>query len=114
METILLRAPGALYQQLDDGRIRNLYTVKVLNKTARDMQIEFKIENLPGEVRIMGAPEFQVRKDNLAQTSLLIEMEKSALTAASTKLRIGVYSNNKRLETVKTVFAGPRNNSISR
>ena len=110
VETILLRAPGALYQKLEDGRIRNLYTVKVLNKTARDMRIEFKIENLPGEVSVMGAPEFRVTKDNLAQTSLLIAMDPAALTASSTKLRIGVYANGKRLETVKTVFAGPRDN----
>jgi cytochrome c oxidase accessory protein FixG len=112
VETILLRAPGALYQTMDDGRIRNLYTVKVLNKTARDMRIQFRIENLPGEVSVMGAPEFQVTKDNLAQTSLLIALEPSALTASSTKLRIGVYSDGKRLETVKTVFAGPRDNTI--
>ena len=78
------------------------------------MRIEFKIENLTGEVSVMGAPEFRVTKDNLAQTSLLIAIDPSALTASSTKLRIGVYANGKRLETVNTVFAGPRDNTIEK
>jgi len=56
----------------------------------------------------MGDPEFSVGKDNLAQTSLLIALEPNVVQPASTKLKIGVYSNGKHLETVNTVFVGPR------
>ncbi len=110
VETILLRAPGSLYTQLGDGRIENLYTVKVVNKTAREIPIEFKLENLPGEVSLMGDPEFSVAKDHLAQASILIALQPENISGPSTKLKIGVYSNGKRLETVNTVFAGPRRN----
>jgi len=113
VETILLRAPGALYTQLGDGRIENLYTVKVVNKTAREIPIEFKLENMRGEVSLMGDPEFSVAKDNLAQTSLLIILDRETVTASSTKLKVGVYSNGKLLETVNTVFAGPRTASTT-
>jgi cytochrome c oxidase accessory protein FixG len=114
VETILLRAPGALYTQLADGRIENLYTVKVINKTTREMRLEFKLENRDGEVSLMGDPEFNVPKDNLAQTSLLIALKPEAMNGPATKVKIGVYSNSKRLEMVSTVFAGPRNNSTSK
>ena len=107
-ETILLRAPGALYQQLEGGKIENLYTVKVLNKTTREMPIEFKLENVPGAVRVMSGAGFKVAKDNLAQTSLLIVLDKKTLTGPTTKLQVGVYSNGKHIKTVKTVFVGPR------
>jgi cytochrome c oxidase accessory protein FixG len=110
VETILLRAPGALYTQLGDGRIENLYTVKVVNKTAREIPIQFKLENIAGQVSLMGAPEFSVARDNLAQTSLLIALKPEVINGANTKLKVGVYSNGKRLETVNTVFAGPRRN----
>jgi cytochrome c oxidase accessory protein FixG len=110
VETILLRAPGSLYQQLDDGRIQNLYTVKVVNKTAREIPIEFKLENVPGQVSLMGRTDFKVAKDNLAQTSLLVRLEPGVIKSPSTKLEVGVYSNDKRLETVNTVFVGPRRN----
>jgi cytochrome c oxidase accessory protein FixG len=114
VETILLRAPGALYSQMADGRIENLYTVKVVNKTAREIAIEFKLENIDGQVRLMSGSGFSVPKDQLAQSSLLIALKPNAITGTSVKLKLGVYSNGKRLETVNTVFAGPRNSSTSK
>jgi hypothetical protein len=114
VETILLRAPGALYTQLGDGRIENLYTLKVINKTAREVPLEFKLENMRGEVNLMGDSDFRVTKDNLAQTSLLIVLDRDAVVSPSTKLKVGVYSNGKRLETVKTVFIGPRDRSSAK
>jgi cytochrome c oxidase accessory protein FixG len=108
VETILLRAPGTLYTQLGDGRIENIYTVKVLNKTSRQKPIEFKLENTDGEVSLMGDPEFNVPEDHLAQTSLLIALKPESLSGPNTKLKIGVYSDGKRLETLQTVFVGPR------
>ena len=108
VEIILLRAPGTLYMQLDDGRIENLYTVKVLNKTAREMPIEFRLENVTGQVSLMGDPDFRVAKDNLAQASLLIDLPPGSMTDSSTKLKIGVYSNGRKLQTVNSVFVGPR------
>jgi len=108
VETILLRAPGALYTQLGDGRIENIYVVKVLNKTSRDVPLEFRLENLDGQVSLMGDPDFTVGKDNLAQTSLLIALDPEDIKSSSTKLVVGVYANGKRIETVKTMFVGPR------
>jgi polyferredoxin len=108
VETTLLRAPGALFQQTAGGRIQNLYTMKVINKTSRDLPVELKLENLAGTVRLMGAGPFTAPKAKLAQTSVLVELEPSALTGSSTKVQLGVYSNGKRLEIVTTSFVGPR------
>jgi cytochrome c oxidase accessory protein FixG len=106
--TTLLRAPGSLFQQTADGKIQNLYTMKVINKTARDLPVELKLENLSGTVRLMGAGFFTVPRENLAQTSVLIELAPAVLTGNSTKLKLGVYSNGKLLESVTTGFIGPR------
>ena len=108
VETMLLRAPGGLYQKLNDGRIENLYTVKVINKAARDIPLEFKLENVRGEISLMGSQDFRVTKENLAEASLLIALDPTVLKGPNTKLNIGVYSNGKRLESVSTTFIGPR------
>jgi cytochrome c oxidase accessory protein FixG len=108
VETTLLRAPGTLFQQAAEGRIQNLYTVKIINKSSRNLPVELKLENLAGTVRLMGAGPFIVPKANLAQTSVLIELDPALLTGSSTKLKLGVYSNGKRLETLTTGFVGPR------
>jgi cytochrome c oxidase accessory protein FixG len=106
--TTLLRAPGTLFQQTAGGKIQNLYTMKIINKTSRDLALELKLENRPGTVRLMGAGPFVVPKENQGQTSVLIEIDPATLTGNSTQLKIGVYGNGRRLETVNTGFVGPR------
>jgi cytochrome c oxidase accessory protein FixG len=106
--TTLLRAPGSLFQQTAEGKIQNIYTMKVINKSSRDLPVELKLKNLPGTVRLMGAGAFVVPKEKLAQTSVLIELDAASLTGNSTKLVIGVYANGKLLETLTTGFIGPR------
>lgn len=109
VETLLLRAPGALYQQLNDGRIENLYTIKLLNKTTRDLDVHLKLEDMDGTISIMGTGELNVPRAALAQTSVLIAVKPNQLQGSTTKLRIGVYdAQGKKLETIKTVFVGPR------
>ncbi|MDX1951182.1 MAG: cytochrome c oxidase accessory protein CcoG [Verrucomicrobiota bacterium] len=108
-ETAFLRAPGALFQELPGDKISNLYTVKTINKTNRDLPLEFKLLNLEGNLRVMGDTHFTVAKGSLAQTSVLVEIEKRFLLPGKTKLEIEVISANEKLETVRTVFVGPRN-----
>jgi cytochrome c oxidase accessory protein FixG len=107
VETMLLRAPGALFQELPDDRIQNLYTIKVINKTSRDIPVTLRLVDAPGEINVMGG-EFSVKKEDLAKTSVLIKLHRQQLTGSKTKLLIGVYENETLLETVKTVFVGPR------
>lgn len=114
VEAIFLRAPGVLFQQTQHGTIENLYTLKVINKTSRDIPLTLKLEDLDGKVRLMGASEFIVPKEKLAQTSVLIELAPDALQGANTPIRLGVYSDAKRLDTIRSVFVGPRNATLSR
>ena len=109
VETMLLRAPGALFTQLNDGRIENLYTIKVLNKTSRDIELQLRLEDIQGQISIMGTGDLVVPKAELTQTSVLIALDPAVLAGPTTRVRIGVYdATGKKLETVKTVFVGPR------
>ena len=107
VETLLLRAPGGLFQTLPDGRVQNLYTMKVINKASRDIPVTLKLEGSDGEILVMGGG-FVVPKEDLATTSVLIKLPPEAMTGGKTKLQIGVYEGNKQLEVIKTVFVGPR------
>ena len=90
VETTFLRAPGALFQQTADGRFSNLYTVKVVNKTSHEVPIQLKLENSNGELQIMGEA-IVVAPEKLAQNSILIMLDKSALKSGTTPLVVGVY-----------------------
>lgn len=107
VDATLLRAPGSLFQSTPSG-IENLYLLKVINKTSRDLPVEFKLENVAGKLSVMGATNLVVPGEQLASTSILIELPRSSMTGHETRLRIGVYSKGKRLESLDTIFIGPR------
>ena len=110
VEANLLRAPGALYQQMPDGRFSNLYTIKVVNKTHRRMPIELKLEKPSGDLQVMGQ-DIVVPPEQLAETSLLIELNPADMRSGTTPLLVGVYSQGRKISTVKTAFIGPRDDS---
>jgi cytochrome c oxidase accessory protein FixG len=108
IDTTLLRAPGALYQVTEKGDLENIYTLKLVNKTSSDVPVRLKLENSEGELTVMGGRELIVPKEQLAETSVLIELPPRAMTGSTKQLRIGVYSGDKRIATVNTSFVGPR------
>jgi cytochrome c oxidase accessory protein FixG len=110
VEATFLRAPGALFQQMPDGRFSNLYTVKVVNKTPRAFPIEFKLENLAGELKVMGG-DLLAPGGKLAETSVLIELDKNQLKGAKTPIVVGVYASGRRMQMLKTAFIGPRDDT---
>jgi cytochrome c oxidase accessory protein FixG len=110
VESTLLRAPGSLFLTTDGGRIQNIYALKIVNKTMHDIPTELKLLNSTGTLKVMGGGDLVVPAAKLAQTSVLIELDRAALASPKTKLKVGVYSKitGKLLETLDTVFVGPR------
>jgi len=109
VEATLLRAPGSLYQQMPDGHFSNLYTLKVVNKTSREMPVELRLETPGGSLQTMGQGTIIVPSQKLYENSVLIELEASAMKSGTTPLQVGVYSGGKKIQSLKTAFIGPRN-----
>jgi cytochrome c oxidase accessory protein FixG len=108
VETTLLRAPGGLYETAADGGIENLYLLNLVNKTSRDLPVELRLESPAGTLTVMGGGPLVVPREQMATGSVLVELQPAALTGHNTKLKIGVFSGGKRLQTVNTSFIGPR------
>ena len=110
VQTSLLRAQGALFQQMPNGHFSNLYTIRVLNKTSREIPIQLKLENIKGTLQVMGQ-DIVVAPEKSAETSALIELDPAVMKPGTTPLVVGVYSQGRRLETLKTGFIGPRDDT---
>jgi cytochrome c oxidase accessory protein FixG len=108
VQATLLRAPGSLFQKMPDGHFSNLYTVRVVNKTSRDLPVELRLENLAGSVLVQGEGKITVPSQKSVQNSVLIELDPAAMHYGTTPLVVGVYSAGHRLQTIKTAFIGPR------
>ncbi len=105
----ILRLPGQLYQHKENGIISNIYTYKIINKTSKQINdVSFRLLIHKGKIETVTHQNFEVPKESLAEGTLFIELHKSEIKKDKVNLRIGVYSGNKLIETIKTNFLGPR------
>ena len=106
VETTILRTPGVMFQKQEDGRISNLYNYKVINKTNEDFTVSFQLEGIDGEIRKVGTLD-SVYKQEVLEGAMFVVLDKEELEGVKTKIKIGVYNEEQKLETVKTNFMGP-------
>jgi cytochrome c oxidase accessory protein FixG len=107
VDVSLLRAPGSLFQQTPEGRISNLYLLKLTNKTHHDVPVELKLENVDGTLTVLGG-QLMLPAEKQSDASVLLEIAPDKLNSGQTPMLVGVYSNQKRIDRIKTVFIGPR------
>ncbi len=106
VEATVLRTAGSLFEELPDGTIRNLYTIKVTNKTARVLPIELRLLSPAGELALLGPP-LEAPPQGQDESVFAIQIPKSRMPAANALVTIGVFSNGEEIATVRTSFAGP-------
>ncbi|HEY0039457.1 MAG TPA: 4Fe-4S dicluster domain-containing protein, partial [Flavisolibacter sp.] len=104
----VLRTPGQLFQTLPDGHISNLYSVKLANKTRKDIPITLKLEGIDGEVTLIGNA-LKVPAESYFQSPFFIKIKADKIESRKTKIIIGVYQGHKRLQAAETTFMGPEN-----
>jgi len=108
VEATVLRLPGQLFEHKGDN-ISNVFTYKVINKTAKDFNnVHFELKGLQGEVKMVGASTFKIKREGLAQGTLFVEINPAFLKSDKTKITLGVYEGDKLIETETTNFLAPR------
>jgi hypothetical protein len=110
IDATFLRAPGSLFQTMPSGRIANLYLIKLINKTARDIPVQLRLENPAGSLTVPG-PDLVVPGQKRIETSVLIELDPALTRRGSVPVRVGVFSGERRLQTLRTAFIGPRDDT---
>lgn len=108
VQATVLRIPGQLFEHKGD-KISNVYTYKLINKTIKDFDnVKFEILEPKGIIKNVGKDELHLKREDISQGTLFIEINESLLEGDKTKVKIGVYSDGKLLETTTTNFLGPR------
>lgn len=107
LEATILRTPGVLYQETPDGKVQNLYNIKVVNKTFDRKEITLKLKDRTGELMLVSGQTLPVPEDGLAETAFFVRLPRSELTRANTIIHIEVFESGNLVETVQTAFMGP-------
>lgn len=106
IEATILRLPGQTFQSTETA-IRNVYTVKFINKTTEDIDnVSIELISHKGKVEMVGGLA-NIKKQDLKEGTLFIEIDKKDLNSSKEELKIGIYSNGKLIEKTSTNFTGP-------
>ncbi len=109
VETTILKMPGTLYQRTETGVITNLYQVEFVNKTFDDLQLWLRVEEPAGARlrKVGGSENTTVKAGSMLKEMYLIELDPALVTRPKLKIKMGVYHNNRKLETIQARFIGP-------
>ncbi|NER14846.1 cytochrome c oxidase accessory protein CcoG [Leptobacterium flavescens] len=109
VEANILRLPGQLYEHKEGNIISNVYTYKLVNKTNNAIEdVQFKLMSHKGQIEVVSHKTLNIPERELAEGTLFIEINSSALKDDKVRLKIGIYSGEKLIETTTTAFLGPR------
>ena len=110
VEANILKIRGQLYERKENNVISNVFTYKVVNKTTKTIaDVSFKLISHDGEIKIVSTNNyFDVPAQDLAEGTLFIIIHNSQLSGDRNTLKIGVYQDDKLIETTTANFLGPR------
>jgi len=102
----VLRTAGQMYQRDSAGRITNLYNIKLVNKTRKEIPVSIRLENMKGEISIV-SNDVVVPEESYFQTPFFVKIERQLIQRRKTPIVLGIYQGDKKIKTVKTTFLGP-------
>ena len=105
-ETTIVRTPGMLFQKRDNGDITNLYQLSMVNKTNAPVDVELRLIEPEGMLEFVGNS-ISLESQGKGEGAFFVVIPPENLTKMSEKIKIGVYSGDKEIETIKTNFLGP-------
>ena len=106
IDATIFRTPGMLYQQLENEKVSNLYSIKIINKTHKLIPVTLKLETGVGTIQMVGK-DVSIQKESKAESAFFIIRPRSEINQRKTTMQVGIYSEGKKIETVKTTFWGP-------
>jgi cytochrome c oxidase accessory protein FixG len=103
----ITRASGQLYQVVNQNKISNLFTARIINKTNKDVPIRLVLVTSGGSLKIIGHDSLLISKEAINEFSLIVEFPEKLLTRRSQPIQIDVFSGNEKIQTIQTTFLGP-------
>lgn len=102
----LLRAAGSTYQSQPDGRISNLYTIEVINKSGKAVPFELKSADKNFELKLVNKID-SLPKDGAAKLSFFLITDKKNIKTYKSKTAVQIWSQGEEVNTLKTTFICP-------
>lgn len=106
VEGTLLRAKGSSYQLHPDGTVSNLYSLELINKTNTDIPFTLQALGSDMTIRVVN-PLAELKQGVTAQLTFFLVSPQQSVKAYKTDVKVGIVSDGKVIETMKTTFVAP-------
>jgi len=110
VEASVLRLPGQLYEQKDNGNISNVFTYKFVNKTSEKIaDIRVELLSHDGTVKLVkDKNELIIPSKGIAEGTLFVEIPSALIESNKNEIKIGIYSGDELIDKTEVNFMGPR------
>ncbi len=103
----IMRTAGMLYQERGTDSVSNLYNIKLINKTMQDIELDLKLEGVPGIVEFVGKTKLVIKAEEQATGTFFVVLPRQFIKARKQKLEIGLYQSGIQVSSMSTTFLGP-------
>lgn len=107
VDATVIRTAGMLYQERGTDSISNLYNIRMVNKTAKDLNIGIRLVDTKGRIQMAGNPVIKMAKEAQAAGTFFVVLPKEEVKQRKTIIRLVIFENGKEIATTKTNFLGP-------
>ncbi len=111
VELSILRTAGLMAQEQADGRISNLYDVKIINKTFNKLYTKLELIDMDGDIKVVNGNVDEngrliVLPHQVADAKFFVVLPKEEIKSITMPIKIGVTANGKIIDIIKTSFLG--------
>ena len=107
LESTILRTPGLLYQQQENGLISNLYNIKIINKSVENKDVELRLLSHEGII-FLPKGDVKIPASSIYEEIFILKIDPQLLSSRKNIIEIGVYVDNRLIETKELTFLGDK------
>ncbi len=103
----VIRARGSLFQIDKDGHITNLYNIKFINKTSKEIPIELRLKDHEGMIRWIGKESVQLSPEETKDEEFFLAVKPEEVSTQKNKWKLECWSHGQKLGTENITFIAP-------
>jgi cytochrome c oxidase accessory protein FixG len=107
VDVLVLRQPGTMYTELEDGAVANFYNVQVINRTNRTVSLEYRVISPARTTLTPLGPIDRVDPHGLTDSRLMLRVPKAGLTGTTTHVTFEVRTDTDEVRVISTSLIGP-------
>jgi hypothetical protein len=96
-----------LYEVTDDGAVRNLYNISVVNKTFEDLKLRLRLKDAPCEIEYVGS-DLSVPAGGKAEGVFFMVIQRSNVYSENSLVELEVLADGRVMQKLTTSFSGPK------